>query len=143
MKPIAKPTAAAQRGRAAQTGRRHRDYVAALARGLAVIQAFTDSEPEMTLSEADDLRAALAKALEQGYAAQDSQLEIGVLSIAVPVRDPQQRVIAAINCSTEAERTSMDELLSTRLPALREAAASIEAAIQRAPALAHSISAAS
>lgn len=97
----------------------------------------------MTLSEADDLRAALAKALEQGYAAQDSQLEIGVLSIAVPVRDPQQRVIAAINCSTEADRASMDELLSTRLPALREAATSIEAAIQRAPALAHSISAAS
>lgn len=105
----------------------------------APFQKFTP----LTLSDADALRAALARALEQGYAIQDSQLELGVLSIAVPVRDPQQRVIAAINCSTETERTSPDELVATRLPALREAAASIEAAIRRAPALAHSITAAS
>ncbi len=105
----------------------------------APFQKFTP----MTLSDADSLRAALARALEQGYAIQDGQLELGVLSIAVPVRDPQRRVIAAINCSTETERISLEELVATRLPALREAAAAIEAAIQRAPALAHSISAAS
>ncbi|SPA39602.1 putative transcriptional regulator, IclR family [Cupriavidus taiwanensis] len=105
----------------------------------APFQKFTPK----TLSDADALRAALARTLEQGYAVQDGQLELNVLSIAVPVRDPQQRVIAAINCSTETERTSPDELVATRLPALREAAAMIEAAIRRAPTLAHSILAAS
>ncbi|UDM52675.1 IclR family transcriptional regulator C-terminal domain-containing protein [Cupriavidus sp. MP-37] len=104
----------------------------------APFQKFTP----MTLSDADSLRAALARTLEQGYAIQNGQLELGVLSIAVPVRDPQRRVIAAINCSTETERASPEELVATRLPALREAAAAIEDAIRRAPALAHSITAA-
>ncbi|NOV23966.1 IclR family transcriptional regulator [Cupriavidus necator] len=96
----------------------------------------------LTLTDADDLRAALDQVCEQGYALQDSQLEIGVLSIAVPVRDAQRRVIAAINCSSESGRSSPQDLVSERLPALRNAAALIESALLRAPALAHSITAA-
>lgn len=96
----------------------------------------------MTLSEADQLRTALEQVREQGYALQESQLEIGVLSVAVPVRDASRRVIAAVNCSTESGRADTQNLLSERLPALREAAAMIESALLRAPALAHSITAA-
>lgn len=96
----------------------------------------------MTITEADGLRAALAQVRKQGYALQDSQLEIGVLSIAVPIRDAQRRVIAAINCSTESGRASQQDLLSERLPVLHNAAALIESALLRAPALAHSIVAA-
>lgn len=104
----------------------------------APFQKFTP----MTLSEAEPLRTALAQVREQGYALQESQLEIGVLSVAVPVRDASRRVIAAINCSTESGRASTQDLVSERLPALRNAAAMIESALLRAPALAHSITAA-
>jgi IclR family pca regulon transcriptional regulator len=61
------------------------------------------------------------------------------VSIAIPVHDPQGQVIASINCSAETDRTSVSELIATRLPALRDARAHIEWAIRRAPALVHSI----
>ncbi|NUT14039.1 MAG: helix-turn-helix domain-containing protein, partial [Cupriavidus sp.] len=51
MTSAAKPTAPADHDPPRKLEEGHRDYVAALARGLAVIQAFTDTTPEMTLSE--------------------------------------------------------------------------------------------
>jgi len=92
-----------------------------------------------TLTQPGDLAQALAKALTDGFATQEDEIEMGVVSIAIPVHDPQGQVIASINCSSETDRTSVDELIATRLPALRDARAHIEWAIRRAPALVHSI----
>lgn len=92
-----------------------------------------------TLTQPEELARALAKALTDGYATQRDEIEMGVVSIAIPVRDPQGQVIAAINCSSETDRTSLDDLVATRLPVLQEARAHIEWAIRRAPALVHSI----
>jgi IclR family pca regulon transcriptional regulator len=92
-----------------------------------------------TLTQPADLAQALAKALTDGFATQQDEIELGVVSIAIPVRDPQGQVIASINCSSETDRTSVDELIATRLPVLRDARAHIEWAIRRAPALVHSI----
>ena len=61
----------------------------------------------------------------------DQELEVGVRSIAVPVRDPEGRVVAALNAGTRAQRVSIQEMHANFLPALRSAAQ--ELAIQLAP----------
>lgn len=56
------------------------------------------------------------------YALVDQELEIGLRSIAVPVKDYRERVAAAINVSVQAPRVSTTEMEKTVLPALRTAA---------------------
>ncbi|HET9046088.1 MAG TPA: IclR family transcriptional regulator C-terminal domain-containing protein [Casimicrobiaceae bacterium] len=71
-------------------------------------------------------REALAETIErvrkQQYAVVDQELEIGLRSIAVPVKDFRERVAAAINVSVQAPRVSIAEMEKTFLPALRTAA---------------------
>jgi IclR family pca regulon transcriptional regulator len=70
--------------------------------------------------------AALLEILEavarDGYALVDQELEQGLRSMAVPVRDPAGVAVAAINVSMHAARTSADEARRTVLPVLRAAA---------------------
>ena len=47
-----------------------------------------------------DLRVLLAMIAEQGWAEVDQELEPGLYSLAAPVRDAEDRVVAAINVST-------------------------------------------
>ena len=56
------------------------------------------------------------------FALVDQELEIGLRSIAVPVKDYRGRVAAAINVSVQAPRVSLSEMEKTVLPALRTAA---------------------
>jgi IclR family pca regulon transcriptional regulator len=58
----------------------------------------------------------------EGYAIVDQELEIGLRSIAVPLRDSSGRVVAALNASTHAQRVSLHEMQSRFLPALYAAA---------------------
>lgn len=75
-------------------------------------------------------RAALAAEIErcgrQGFCIVDEELELGLLSIAVPVRDRAGRAVAALNVSTSAPRCSPEEMEATILPPLRDAARRIE-----------------
>jgi hypothetical protein len=48
----------------------------------------------------------------------DQELEIGLLSIAVPLRDSSGTVVAAPNASTHAQRVSTQEVRTRFLPAL-------------------------
>ncbi len=57
-----------------------------------------------------------------GYALNDQELEIGLRSIAVPVRNVVGAVVAAMNVSTQASRVSRRELLERCLPVLQAAA---------------------
>lgn len=59
---------------------------------------------------------------QAGYAIVDQQLEIGLRSIAVPVKDPAERVVAAMNIGTHATRVSITEMEAQFLPHLRAAA---------------------
>lgn len=63
----------------------------------------------------------------EGYALVDQELEQGLRSIAVPVRDPAGAVAAAVNVSMHAGRTSAEQARSLVLPELRTAAAAIAA----------------
>jgi IclR family pca regulon transcriptional regulator len=64
------------------------------------------------------LRAALAEVRENGFAINDEELELGLRSIAVPVRGASGKVLAALNCSAPAARVGTAQLVSDFLPAL-------------------------
>ncbi|MGW1029156.1 IclR family transcriptional regulator domain-containing protein [Streptomyces sp. NPDC002577] len=69
---------------------------------------------------------------EQGYAAIDEELEEGLRSIAVPVRDAHGHVIAALNVAQHSGDAPLEETRDALLPALRETAAEIEADLHTA-----------
>lgn len=61
-----------------------------------------------------------------GFAIVDEELEIGLRSIAVPVRERSGRIAAAINVSTQSARFSTREMERRILPLLKQAARQIE-----------------
>jgi IclR family pca regulon transcriptional regulator len=94
---------------------------------------------ERTVTTRAALQQRLSSVRTTGYDSALDELDYGLVSVAVPVFDAEQRVVAAINCSTSTTRISQDELVRTRLPLLREAAVEIGRALQRWPALIHSL----
>ncbi|MFT4047847.1 MAG: IclR family transcriptional regulator C-terminal domain-containing protein [Solimonas sp.] len=78
-----------------------------------------------TVTSPARLREILQGVRRNGYAVTDQELEIGLRSIAVPVCDRGGRVIASINCGTQAARTPLRDLTQRFLPALRAAAAEL------------------
>ncbi|MFG2139727.1 IclR family transcriptional regulator C-terminal domain-containing protein [Streptomyces sp. NPDC048650] len=80
-----------------------------------------------TVTDPRRLAALLDTVRTEGYALVDEELEEGLRSLAVPVRDRAGRVVAAVNVSTHAGRCAPDATRRSVLPALREAAADIEA----------------
>ena len=56
----------------------------------------------------------------------DEELELGLRSIAVPIRDRQGRTAAAVNVSTQSVRFSIRDMERQVLPLLKEAARQIE-----------------
>lgn len=56
---------------------------------------------------------------EQGYAVIDQELEIGLCSIAIPVRNMRGATIAAINIGAQAARVSIDEMIERYLPVMQ------------------------
>jgi len=77
---------------------------------------------ERTVTRRDELRCILKDVARQGYAVVDQELELGLRSMAVPVRDMSGNVVAALNISTHASRVPADELQASYLPALTSAA---------------------
>ncbi|MFO1322906.1 MAG: IclR family transcriptional regulator C-terminal domain-containing protein [Burkholderiales bacterium] len=75
-----------------------------------------------TLITPERIRRELASVAAKGYAIVDQELEIGLRSIAVPVRDLSGRVVAAMNMSTQASRATVADLERRFLPELRAAA---------------------
>jgi len=79
-----------------------------------------------TVTDRATLAAEIARCERQGFSMVDEELEIGLRSIAVPVRDRAGRVVAALNVSTQASRFTPAEMEREILPPLREAARQIE-----------------
>jgi IclR family pca regulon transcriptional regulator len=82
-----------------------------------------------TLTEVDALMAALAQVRDGGFSLVDEELEIGLRSIAVPVRNAAGQVIAAMNVSAQAGRVSREDLVGKVLPVLQQAAESVRPAL--------------
>ncbi|MDQ1027035.1 IclR family pca regulon transcriptional regulator [Streptomyces umbrinus] len=80
-----------------------------------------------TVTRPTDLTVILDRVREEGYALVDEELEAGLRSIAVPVRDRNGCLVAAINVNMHSSRRSAAECVKNILPELRATAARIEA----------------
>lgn len=89
-----------------------------------------------TITDPAALRRELAAVRERGWCLVDQELEVGLRSIAVPVRSPDGTVAAALNVSmstlpgtTPGGGNGLDDAMDV-LPRLQEAATRIEAALR-------------
>jgi IclR family pca regulon transcriptional regulator len=77
---------------------------------------------ERTVVSQKQLRAILAKVRQQGFAINDEELELGLRSIAVPVRGASGKVLAALNVGAQAARVSTAQMEQEFLPVLQRGA---------------------
>lgn len=84
-----------------------------------------------TITDLAQLRRLIAQGRRDGFCEAESQLETGILSIAVPVRDRTGTIVAAINMGVPSSRHDRESLRRDLLPILREAAAEIEFALSK------------
>jgi IclR family pca regulon transcriptional regulator len=78
-----------------------------------------------TVTRPDHLRGEIERVRAQGYAAVDQELEVGLRTIGVPLKNFRGDVVAALNISVHASRVSMDDLAATCLPPLLQAQAQL------------------
>ncbi len=82
-----------------------------------------------TLTDPADLFAEIARVRQQGYCIVDEELEIGLRSVAVPIRNRAGRVVAALNTGVQTSRASVERLRMELLPALIETQRQLSAII--------------
>jgi IclR family pca regulon transcriptional regulator len=82
-----------------------------------------------TINTPDKLRTELMRIRRQGFALVDQELEEGLRSVAAPIRDRAGRVVASLNISSHAARTSLESIRRTLVPPLLATAARISADI--------------
>ncbi|MBE1208186.1 IclR family transcriptional regulator domain-containing protein [Aminobacter carboxidus] len=75
-----------------------------------------------TVTDRAKLANIIAKARTDNFAIVDEELEIGLRSIAVPLRDRSNAIVAAINVSTQTSRHTPAEMEAEILPLLRQMA---------------------
>ncbi|MFI6344098.1 IclR family transcriptional regulator C-terminal domain-containing protein [Streptomyces sp. NPDC050560] len=92
------------------------DYLAA-----APFPARTPGTPTTAAAVEDRVLAVLAA----GMAINSEELEIGLLSIAVPVKDPAGHLVAAISVSASSSRITVDELRDRVAPVMQRHAAAL------------------
>ncbi|MGW7088787.1 IclR family transcriptional regulator domain-containing protein [Streptomyces sp. NPDC054871] len=85
-----------------------------------------------TVTAPEDLNRILDRAAADGYATADEELEEGLRSVAVPLKDAEGRVVAALNVAQHAGTAPLEKTVGALLPALRETAAAIEADLHTA-----------
>jgi IclR family pca regulon transcriptional regulator len=91
---------------------------------LAAYLARTELLPrtEHTVTDPDALRALLAQVRRDGYAINNEELELGLRSIAVPVRGASGNVLAALNVGAQSARVAPQRMIDEFLPVLRQGA---------------------
>jgi IclR family pca regulon transcriptional regulator len=110
-------------GRVLLSGKTDEEIVAALAK--------MDLKPltQKTRTDAEDLLNLIADIRQAGFAAIDSELEEGLLSLAVPIRDRRGGIVASLNVSSSASRITLPALCDLALPVLRRTVEAIAHAL--------------
>ncbi|WP_417683890.1 IclR family transcriptional regulator domain-containing protein [Roseibium sp.] len=88
-----------------------------------------------TITDPQELHREVLKVRENGYSTTVDQLDYGITALAVPIRDPDGKTIAALNTSGYTGLVTPESLVAERLPELRAAASRISHAISRYPIL--------
>ncbi|MDB5606024.1 MAG: IclR family transcriptional regulator [Bradyrhizobium sp.] len=71
------------------------------------------------------LMESIRKIRDAGYATIEEELEVGLLSIAMPIRNRRGETVASLNVSSSAARTTLADLCKTALPVMRQTAIEI------------------
>jgi IclR family pca regulon transcriptional regulator len=77
---------------------------------------------ERTIISAEKLKQVLRLVTRNGYSLVDQELELGLRSMAVPIQNPNGKIVAALNVGAHAQRVSIQEMQTKFLPRLRAAA---------------------
>ncbi len=77
---------------------------------------------DRTVNSVDKLRQALRVVVRNDYAIVDQELELGLRSLAVPIRNRRGNVVAALNVGTHVQRVSLQKMQGEFLLHLRAAA---------------------
>lgn len=118
------PAVSASMGRVLLAGLADAELQAWLAQCRPVqLTPHTVTDPKRLRDVIDEVRA-------QGYAYVEQELELGLCSIAVPVRNAEGHVATAINVSMPFHPDAAREALDTFLPQLRRTAAAIEGGLR-------------
>jgi len=88
---------------------------------------------ERTVTDPAKLRSLIEECRRAGYSAVEDELAYGVIALAVPVFDPQRRVVAALNSSSHSRRTTRTRLVRDRLAMLQQASREISADLASIP----------
>ncbi|MCX4906284.1 IclR family transcriptional regulator C-terminal domain-containing protein [Streptomyces sp. NBC_00878] len=116
-------------------GTRFPAYATSLGRVMLADIAATERGPFLssphaltpqTVTDPVALEATLDHVREAGYALVDGELEEGLRSIAVPVRDRTGRVVAAVNVAMHSSRRTVEQCVDEVLPELAATAGRIE-----------------
>jgi IclR family pca regulon transcriptional regulator len=75
-----------------------------------------------TVTDRAELRRLIAEVRTRGWALVNQELEEGLVSISAPIRERSGRILAAMNVSGQANRTSPQQMVRRFLPPLRAAA---------------------
>ncbi|MEV3968154.1 IclR family transcriptional regulator C-terminal domain-containing protein [Streptomyces sp. NPDC050698] len=102
-------------------------------RGAQDLRSFTPR----TITDKRTWEHLLTSVRSQGYALVDEELEEGLRSIAVPVRDRSGRVVAALNTAMHASRRTARECVTDLLPELTATAARIQTDLHTASRFTH------
>jgi IclR family pca regulon transcriptional regulator len=95
----------------------------------ARFEALTDR----TVTDPAKLRTLIEECRRAGYAVVEDELAYGVIALAVPVFDHQQRVVAALNSSSHSRRTTRTRLVRDRLAMLQQASREISSDLATVP----------
>ncbi|PKI16964.1 IclR family transcriptional regulator domain-containing protein [Colwellia sp. 12G3] len=79
-----------------------------------------------TLTKKSELTAEILRVNQQGYSLVEQELELGLTSVSVPVRNKAEKVIGALSISTQISQTTTQQVLTMILPALKSCAKRIE-----------------
>lgn len=80
---------------------------------------------DRTLTDIEAIVAELGAVRERGYAIIDQELELGLRSIAVPLKNQRGETIAALNVGAPAAHISLTQMVADVLPLLKAAAENI------------------
>ncbi len=85
---------------------------------------------ERTVTSRSEFRKILEVVRDRGWALVDQEMEIGLIAIAVPLRNSAGGLVGAINVSVPTVRTTPAEMENQILPRLQRTAASISEALK-------------
>jgi IclR family pca regulon transcriptional regulator len=85
--------------------------------GRMKLKAFTSR----TLVKIDAIVDAVRRARQQGYALVNGELEEGLMSVAVPIRNRNGDVIASLNSSSSATRSTVRSFCDAVVPPMHRA----------------------